>query len=384
MHKPNYKNGSIVNLMSSIRASFGGKSIYELLLGFDYNILNDKNVVLLAIDGLGYDFLMKYGQNSFLHKHLIQRITSVSPATTATAMTAFSTGVPAQQHGLTGWYTYLKEIDIVSIILRFTTRGVERKISKKLIKYSDVYTQKSFFENLNADCYSIKPKEVAYSDYSKLTDKNSKVLPFSSLNGCFRQINKAIKGNAKRKYILTYWLKFDSYCHDNGTDSQIVREHFKELDHKVQLLDRSLKGTNTAIIITADHGIIDTKDPKKIIRLKEHPQLAETLRMPLSGDRRAVYCYVKPDKIKEFKDYVTTELKDACEMHKSSDLIKQNYFGLFTPNPKLRDRVGDYTLIMKDDYIIRDQVPGEEEKIKIGNHGGMSIEEMYVPLIVIT
>lgn len=35
MHKPNYKNGSIVNLMSSIIKKLGGKSKYNPLKDFD-------------------------------------------------------------------------------------------------------------------------------------------------------------------------------------------------------------------------------------------------------------------------------------------------------------------------------------------------------------
>jgi hypothetical protein len=38
---------------------------------------------------------------------------------------------------------------------------------------------------------------------------------------------------------------------------------------------------------------------------------------------------------------------------------------------------------MKDNYIMKDLVLGEEQNIYIGNHGGVSKEEMFVPLVVI-
>jgi hypothetical protein len=105
--------------------------------------------------------------------------------------------------------------------------------------------------------------------------------------------------------------------------------------------------------------------------------------MPLSGEPRAAYCYVRPEKIKQFENYVKTEFKKCCEMRKSEDLIKEKYFGLFEPNEKLKDRIGDYVLIMKENYIMKDLVLGEKRNIYIGNHGGVSREEMFVPLIVI-
>jgi hypothetical protein len=38
---------------------------------------------------------------------------------------------------------------------------------------------------------------------------------------------------------------------------------------------------------------------------------------------------------------------------------------------------------MRDNYVIKDFLLGEEEKFNIGYHGGVSKEEMFVPLIVI-
>jgi hypothetical protein len=65
------------------------------------------------------------------------------------------------------------------------------------------------------------------------------------------------------------------------------------------------------------------------------------------------------------------------------DLIKKGYFGLFRPNSRLKDRIGDYVLIMKENYIFKDEMPGEEVNYYIGNHGGVSKEEMFVPLSII-
>ena len=59
----------------------------------------------------------------------------------------------------------------------------------------------------------------------------------------------------------------------------------------------------------------------------------------------------------------------------------KNYFGLGKPHPQLAQRIGDYVLLMKENYIIKDFLLGEEEHFSIGNHGGLSEDEMYVPLI---
>ena len=63
---PNYKNGSIVNLMASLANALGGKSRYNPLKGLNEEDLAGKSIILIVLDGLGYNFLQKYGKNSFL------------------------------------------------------------------------------------------------------------------------------------------------------------------------------------------------------------------------------------------------------------------------------------------------------------------------------
>ena len=294
MYKPNYQNGSIVNLMSSIKKVLGGKSKYKPLKNFELSRISGKNIVLIVIDGLGYDYLTQYGKDSFLYKNLERKITAVFPATTASAMTAFSTGLPPQQHALTGWFMYLKEIGAVSTILPFTTRAGDLKLGNGKIEYKDIYNGGSFFEDLKATSVSIKHRAYCDSEYSRLVEKGAKKLPFSNLNGFFRQINKSLNSISGKKYILAYWAELDELCHRKGVGSKETRKHFNDLDEKIELFARSVENKNTAIIISADHGLIDTKKKNKIIELKNHPRFVETLSMPLSGDTRLVYCYVRP------------------------------------------------------------------------------------------
>lgn len=368
--------------MSSIKKVFGGKSAYKPLKGFNFSKFSGKNIVLIAIDGLGYNYLTKHGKDSFLYKNLKGKITSVFPATTASAMTSFSTGVAPQQHGLTGWFMYLKEIGAVSVVLPFTTRAGDLDLAKGKVKYKDIYNQKSFFEGLKVGSFSIKSKEFINSDYSRATDREAKQLPCTNLNGLFDQIKRSLAANDKQKFIFAYWDKFDWLSHKNGTNDKAVKKHFNALDKKIKALAKFLNNKNTVIIVSSDHGLVNASG-KRVIRLKDHPQLVETLVMPLCGDARLAYCYVKPEKVKQFENYVKTKLKKVCEMHRSDELIKNNYYGLFKPNKRLKDRIGDYALIMKDNYAIKDLVLGEVRNEWIGHHGGVSEDEMFVPLIVI-
>ncbi len=388
MQKPDYKDNSIVNLMSTILSHFEIDSQYSNLKIFQPNELAaDETIILLIIDGLGYNFLNEKGRDSFLFENLRGKITSVFPTTTAAAMTTFYSGLAPQNHGVPAWFTYLREIGMVSVILPFKTRGFRNfDYEKNKIKPSDIFLFKSLFEHIKYDYYSIFPKAIKGSSYSNYVMEGSTQIGYRSLDDLLKKIQSTVlrKSEKKKKYILAYWPKFDAISHDRGIQSQAAIDHFRELDKKIETFSSKLKNKDSKIrlIITADHGLIDTT-PENTIWLKDHPELYETLAIPICGEPRAPFFYVRPSKIADFENYIRNHLNHAGELIKGETLIKENYFGLFEPNKRLFDRTGDYILLMKDNYILRDTLIGETRHELVGNHGGLSKDEIYVPLIII-
>lgn len=380
MVKPNYKNRSIVNLMSSIQTSLGSKNEYAPLKNLNLKILKEsRNIVLLVIDGLGYEYLINNKKGTFFEDKPIYRITSMFPSTTTTGISTFMTGVAPQQHALTGWFMHVKELKGIIKPLSSTFRGGDKTFSSLELDSKKIYDQKNIFLKLNIPSYVIIEKSLLKSDYNSFLNKDAKTIKYedNNMGSLFRKTKETILKNSKRKFIYAYWPYFDKTFHHKGEKSQKLKKHFSAIERRILSLTKSVKGTNTLLIITADHGLIDTKT----IFLEDHPRLKETLSLPLCGEPRLAYCYVKPSKRKDFEKYVKNKMSKYCQLHKSKDLIKKNYFGLYPPNPNLSGRIGDYTLIMKDNYAIKDFVLGEKRIIKKASHGGISEKEMYVPLV---
>ncbi len=379
---PDYSGGSIVNLMASIGAVYGWKSPYKQLKVLPAKELyGAKNIVLLLIDGLGYEYILKHGQeNKILKKSLIKaKITSVFPSSTSSAVTAFLTGYAAGEHGITGWYTFLKEIGAITTLLPFKTRAGGESLKKLGANTKEIIDWQSFFQKIKVASYSIGDKNFAKSDYYLHSSQGAHRLYCKDINDLILILKNTIRKDNGRKFIYGYWGKFDFLSHHHGINHLKTLKHFKIIDRKLAEFLEFAKDTNTKVIITADHGMIDTK----MIKLEQHPKLKETLTLPLCGDHRTVFCYVHPFKRKQFENYIKRVFKNYCNLYKSGDLVKKSIWGKFQANKHLWDRIGDYTLIMKDNYSLRDTLPGENENYPIGNHGGLSKEEMYVPLIII-
>ncbi|GAK60539.1 type I phosphodiesterase/nucleotide pyrophosphatase [Candidatus Vecturithrix granuli] len=383
MHLPNYHNGSIVNLMSSLLQAFGGTSAYNPLELLPPSELESvKNVILFVIDGFGYNYLLHQTPDTFFHKHLQGKITSVFPSTTASGITTFLTGLAPQQHAVTGWFMHLKEIGSVAVSLRFQPRCCEASLRKDGVSPETVFGNANIYQQIQRQSYSFHHREIAGSDYNTRINQCPQKLSFTTMNGCLRQLKQTMIANHEKKFLYAYWGNFDELCHEHGTRSQQVNAHYQELVKKFTAFAQAIRGTDTLLLITADHGLIDTA-PGKIIEMKMHPTLRETLILPLCGEPRVAYCYVRPSKTQQFERYIQQHFRGMCDLYRSEELIERKYFGLFAPDSRLHDRIGDYVLIMRDNYIIKDFLLGEEEKMHLANHGGLSAEEMFIPLIVV-
>lgn len=369
MFKPDYTGGSIVNLMSSIEKHFQGKPLYKPLKSLPGL---KKNVLLIVIDGLGCEYL-KSKKNSYLYMCLKGNMTSVFPPTTASAITTYATGLAPKQHAMTGWFMNLKEVGGVSAVLPFVPRVGGLSYEMLGVEKENIFDTKGICERIKAKCITIHPNSIKDSEFNR--KYSEEVLGYTCLEGFFRQIKKAMKRKGK-KFIYAYWPKFDSLSHEKGNSSEEAAEHFAELDKKIS----GLKGKDTTIIVTSDHGFIDAE--KKIF-LENHPKLNEMLSMPLCGEARAAYCYVYPSKVKEFESYVNKKLSKYCWLYTREDMIKENWYGLYKPHQNLLNRIGDYVLLMKNKYVIKDRLLNEEKSEDIGFHGGVSKEEMLVPLVII-
>lgn len=185
----------------------------------------------------------------------------------------------------------------------------------------------------------------------------------------------------KRRFIYTYFPDFDMNCHHFGTKSKEVKDSIIKFDNYVKKL-YDIVNENTTIIVTADHGLVDIPENKLII-YNQHKKLMNCLSQPVCGETRASFMYVKPEKTKEFENYINTKFKDAFILKKRDEIIDEKLFGLYTENPRLRDRIGDYVLLAKENYAGKDIILSEEIRYPKACHGGLSKQEMIVPLIVI-
>ncbi len=380
---PDYQGGSIVNLMASLVEGLGGPATgYAPLPALGPQEIGQyRQVALLVVDGLGCDFLARRRKRTRLAPLRRTTLTSVFPSTTATGVTAFLTGLAPQQHGLTGWHMYFRELGAVLAVLPGTPRYGGAAFKQAGVDAAELFRHGSVFDRLPVASWAVSPRRIAYSDFNLAHRGQAQVRPYDTQDDFFMGLARLLRHGPERKFIYAYWPELDHISHEAGTLSAEADWHFASFeDSLLRFLDR-ITGTGTLVLVTADHGFIDTS-PDHTIHLEQHPELADCLLLPLCGEQRVAYCYVKPDSRTRFEDYVRGELADCATLFSSQALLEQGWFGLGEPHPGLADRIGHYALVMKENYIIKDWLPGERRHEHIGVHGGVSAAEMQVPLFV--
>ena len=376
--RPDYSGGSLVNLVASIVAARGGNALHPPLRNLSLEKLREpRNLVLLIIDGLGDNYLMRRGAGSELARRRRGALTSVFPSTTASAITTSYTGRTPLEHGLTGWFTYFGQAGCVSAALPFRSRGDMQLLSRRGVTPDQIYVHGSIFEALQEASFVVTYKDIVDSEYNTLHCRGASRVAYETLDGLVSGIETAVKSSDERKFIYAYWPIYDAVSHRFGSESAQAFDEFSKIDATFAALLQRLAATDSVVVATADHGFIDVA-PEESFDLPA--ALASALRFPLCGERRVAYCHVhSPDDfIQKAKDW----LGERADVMPSEQLVDEGWFGPGTPHARFAERIGDVTLLMREHYTVKDWTPGEARHVHIGNHGGTSEDEMLIPLIL--
>lgn len=393
---PSYDGGGLLNLIASIGEACGAEnSPYAPLSGVDTSEwARARNLILLLVDGLGADYIEKNSPNGFLRRHQVAVLTSVCPTTTAAAIPTAMTGLAPAAHALTGWHVYVSELDAVTAVLPILGRGVPLP-NHPASAPENLFGYATFFQQLKRPSRVVTPVHLNDSAFSVFHAQGAArhayhrdpfpwlaTMPFlRRRQDMFGILRRLCHEPGPPSFSYAYWPYFDNAAHDDGIAGEKALDSFMRFEQEFEDFLHSVRGTDTMVIVTADHGFIDSP-PERQIHLRNHPGLAKLLLRPLCGERRFAYCYVRPDASSDFEDYIGDAFRGAMEAWPRAKLLDEGWYGSGPVNARLPGRIGDYVLAMKDDWTIRDRVPGEDSIDLIGVHGGLSATEMHIPLCV--
>lgn len=341
--------------------------------------LTHRHVVLLLVDGLGDGYLRACGAGGFLDRHRLGNLSSVFPSTTTSAITSLMTGLAPIQHGLLGWFVPDRRFGGILAPLPMTLRaGGDVQGPLRLQR---LFPYRSLFQRLACRSTVVAPAEIVDSPYNRRHSRGAIRLAYRGLEGLVDAVREAVLAHGlEGGYVYAYYPRFDSLAHAFGVASARVLSEFARIDAAVAALAERLAGLGVDLVITADHGFIDVP-PDQTLEIEAWPEIKSMLEAPLWGERRAAWCAVRPGAAADFQEAMGRRMGEAGVVLPTAGLAKVGLLGLGRPSPRLAERMGSHVLLMTRGWAVRDRVPGEADHPMTGLHGGLSADEMRVPLI---
>ena len=358
-------------------------------------------VVLFLIDAFGWRFFDKFQDTPFLQQitrtGTVTKLTSQFPSTTAAHITTIHTGMPVGEHGIFEWYYYEPTLDHVIAPLLYSFAGTSQRDTLKPAgaKASLLYPSTNLYRPLRKQGVSatiFQQREYTPSTYSDVVFKGAKAIGYRTLPEALVNLAEKLSAIESPAYLFFYFDRIDAIAHEYGPDSaQVTAEILIFLMTMERIFIKALAGNRKRILflLTADHGQVEI-NPQNTIYLNHDPAFAgveKFLKTNRSGElivpagsARDFFLYIKPEALDEAQAFLASRLDGMAEVRKVTELTEAGYFGKVI-SPVFLGRMADLVILpYRGNSIWWFEKNRFENKFN-GHHGGLTREEMEIPLI---
>ena len=378
---PAYGGGSILDLVHWIRARLQLKPAdVGVPLAGGLPTAGGQRLVLGLFDGLGDLYLRRQGAHSAMLAARRAGLSSVFPSTTASAVTTLMTGLSPASHGLNGWvcrgHGSVGLFEPLPMIYHDT-----RKPLRHFLRRRRLFPYRSLYQGLGCISFVISPAWLIDSDFSRLHSRGAAVAGYRSLDEVPELLAFALERLGPRGLIHLYVPHFDATAHDHGMASPELAAMFARLDDCFARLAECCDAGEATLLATADHGLIDAPEDQMIC-LGADAGIGSMLAAPLWGERRAAFCALRPGSEQAFRDAIAVRWPERIDVLGARQVLDSGLLGPGRPHRDLAVRIGDLLLLPRGAGTIVDAAQPQDVHRLVAVHGGLSPEEMSVPLLV--
>ncbi len=388
---PDYAGYSIIGLPALIERLFGLDGGETPLKEIATDVPAYDRVVLLILDGLGYrkteslfDRFPDLVLRSLSRTGFFLPLTSVFPATTVAALASIGTGLTPLEHGLIGYRLYLRETSAITNMIRFTMVGNGRSDAafSAGLDLEAIVPGPTLHERLSGhgvSVHTLLPQHISGSGLSRALYKGSAHLHAAAgLSDMCVTARQLLARAASKTFLSLYWPGLDTIAHIRGPETEAYVAELRAID---DVLRRELVGRagRTLLILSSDHGFVPMS-PDDYVRLRDTPDVERALLLPPVGEPRASYLFVREGEREHVSHVLNRRSKDGIVCVDSRALLEDGLLGEGSPHPEVAGRIGDLAAISTGRAGIFH--PYHDAILLPGMHGGLTEEEMLVPLIV--
>jgi hypothetical protein len=360
-------------------------------------------VVLVYFDAFSLEVAERHSSHPLLARAArdgrIARLTSQFPSTTTVHMTTIHTGAPVAEHGLYEWFVLEPSLDRLIAPLPFAYAGDGG--APLDLDPAQLYPPQTVYEWLErhgASSAVLGSMAFAGSPTSSaLLRGATEQIGYLALEDGLAQLAGAMARLPAPAYGFVYIDTLDTLLHKVGPGDPQRTGIEAEVELILDAIERSLLDAlvpGTLLLLTADHGMTPVSPPRTIylnsgehgaeivplIRLGREP---DGHRLAPAGSCRDLFLHAVPGATDELVGALARLLGERAEVRRVDELLAA---GLFGPDPgsRLLERLADVVVLPLLGEAVYWLTPGRFRQSLWGQHGGLTPQEMEIPLIALT
>jgi hypothetical protein len=324
-------------------------------------------VVLLVVDGLGWLQLQPRAHLAPVLAGLEGGpITSVAPTTTATALTSLALGMTPAEHGILG-YKFLVDgpsgKEVLNVLRWSTSSGDARKFLPPPL----VQPRLAFG---GSEVPVVSRADFSGTGFSQAHQQGVREVSWHLPSSIPLLVRGLLR--AGEPFVYAYYEGVDKIAHATGL-GELYGAELGFTDWLVsQIL--SVLPEGAALGITADHGQVEIGAGAVVVA----PEVAVES-SGMSGESRFRWLHSWPGRADILMERAVARYSDEAWVATRDEVIGSGAFG-GVPSEEALARLGDVLLVPRGDNAYLDPTDLGEAKL-VSRHGGLSPEEMLVPLL---
>ncbi len=390
--KPRYEEG---------RCFASYPSEIERLLGVAAGGQLSQKVIFIFLDAFGWRFFDKFKERSellmkFQRDGTVTQYTSQFPSTTACHVTTIHFGIPVAETGIFEWNYYEPLAGGVIAPLMFSWAGEKQRetLLKEGFSAETLLPFETFYARLakrGIPSFIFQNKNYTPSPYSDRAFVPATTVPYETELDGMRALTQTVLETDGPGYFFLYLDSFDESCHQAGPSSAQAEGVLQGLlDALNTLIVSPLQGKvqNTTLLLGSDHGQVEIDPETTFFIDKEVPESVEWIRespagrsLVPAGSARDMFLYLKPGSIDRAERILSERLSGVARVVRVEELVRKGFFG---PNisQRLRERLSELVVLpFANQSVWWAGENGKFIKPFRGSHGGLTPQEMEIPLL---
>ncbi len=356
---PDYAGGSLVNLVAELERRLTGAALHPgLHADLAAAVPSAESYVLMLFDGLG-DHQLAHPAAASLRGSRVGVLDVGWPTTTTVSMATVATGMTPAEHGLLGYQMRIPETGHVVNTIKWITQWGEP------IEYDmrGLLPTPNLWERLAAagiEPVTVQPWNYADSPMSRMLYRGCR---FETWRTEDEAADIAAElASVPGRFVFAYLPHIDFAAHVSGQPSA---EYMTALTIASRMWERLVRllPSSAVAVGTADHGHVDVPQNRRI----DIPKAAHDER-DFGGDPRAPFVY---GEVASLAAELGVDWRPLLEM--------EEWWGPGERHPGFNGRAPDGVLLPQPGWVVFHR--HSDERL-IGQHGGLTAEELRVPLLV--